>query len=132
MWAKRPLGVAGCRQHVEVISGTLGVGFSVYGSKQTFINLLHDGVGPVVIIAEKRRLVEQLQAQWLRLGKICGKSVQQLIPAQSVLGIDVGFNRRKTVGDRTDSAALNVVGIVTRTTVVIVSAPVNTIGNNHG
>ena len=55
--------MAGGGQHIQMIDGAFGIGTAIDGIKKAGINPLHDAVGTIIIIAEKWRLIPQLQAQ---------------------------------------------------------------------
>src|SRR5512136_2178031 len=123
--------MAGRGKHVEVIDRALCVRLALYGGEERVVNTFHNGVGPVIIVAEEGSLVLELVPQEVFSFEVEGQGFEQPIHAYRLFIEHVGLDGGKTVRDRANAAALNVVGVITRSTIVVVLPIGYTVVDHH-
>src|SRR6056297_2436243 len=103
--------MTGCREHVEMKAFTLDVRLTINCGKKIGVNLQGDIISIVVIIAEKRRLVENSLPHKLFTLEIFSNGVEQALNTERLCFKNMLFKHRETVCRRTKTSALNIICI---------------------
>ena len=124
--------VAGGGEHVQVVGRALGVGAPVDGREEGVVDAAHDVVGAVVVVAEEGGLVPEFEAQGLGAVEVGAQGRQETVHGDGGGVEDVGLDGREAVGDGADAAALDVVGVVARSAVVVVESVLDAVVDDRG
>ena len=125
--------VTGGREHIQVVlSARLDVRLPVDGIHQVVVHLHGDGICKVVIVAEEGGAVHDRLAQHLLPFEVVKHRIQDPVHREALRFEDVTFQRRETVGRGSQTAALDVAGVVTRSTVVVIPAARHAVVDHHG
>ena len=104
---------------------------SVNRVKQAIVNLLHNGIRIVIIVAEERGLIPESQAQSLFTLPVLITRINQLIERNHFFLKHMLLDGAQAIGNGSNTRALNIIGIVTRPAVVIILTVLNAIADDN-
>ena len=114
--------VTGGAEHVKMRAPPSRVGSSLDGFHQVVVNPERDVVGAVVVVAEERRVVDDVLPHLLLPLEIAVEGAEDVVHGVPLVVEDVLLERRKAVGDGAQARALDVGGVVSRPSGVVVPA----------
>ena len=105
--------------------------FAVDGLKQIGIYLQGNIICKVIIVAEERRLVKNGLSQKFVTVEVIGDRVEYAIHIEGLFVEDMCFYGGEAIGGGAKTRALDVVAVVTRTTIIIIPALADTVLDHH-
>lgn len=114
--------VAGGGEHVHVIARALDVGTALDGLEEVVVHTHCDGIGVLVVVAEERGVVDNPLAVELMTLEVSLEHLQHPVHGIAAFLEDMLLDRGHGVGDGAEACALDVVGVVAGTAVVVVLA----------
>jgi len=114
-----------------MIGGAFGIGFPVNCPIQGAKNPLHNRVRIVIIVAIEGCFVKKTQSQCFLTFKIIFQRSRQLFHGDFFFFEHVFFDGGQAVGYSADATALDVIGVVPRSGVVIIFPLGNAVLNYH-
>ena len=124
--------VAGGGEHVHVIARALDVGTALDGLEEVVVHTHCDGIGVLVVVAEERGVVDNPLAVELMTLEVSLEHLQHPVHGIAAFLEDMLLDRGHGVGDGAEACALDVVGVVAGTAVVVVLALGDAVVDEHG
>ena len=112
--------MTGRRKHIQLRLSTTGIGTTFYGFYQIIIHTYGYRVGIRIVIAEERCVVADVLTHLFPILPIGSAGIQHLFHRVALVLEDMFLQSCETVGNRTQTRALDVRCVVTRTTAIVV------------
>ena len=114
--------MAGRREHVQLCPSTTSIRPSLNGLHQVVIDTDGNLVGIYIVVAEEGRVVADILTHDLLAFPILLARLQQRVHRIAMVLEDVFLQRSKAVGNGAEARTLDIGGVVTGTTAIVVAA----------